>query len=118
MPTDDSNKYDSFKRKCVFVASNPFFILGLLLLLLVEVRLIYKLWIRPKYPVDLSSSLVLQIAFLLPFLVISVLLYRIDTHLHKEEISPSFAEALNVWLLSLLMVVYLAFSLFLSFATR
>jgi hypothetical protein len=115
MPADDSNKYDSFKRKCVFFASNPFFILGLLFLFLAEVILIYKLWLMPKCPVDLLSAIVLQTVFLMPFFAISILWYRIDKQMNKEEVSPSFAEALNVGLLSLLTVVYLAFTLFLNY---
>jgi hypothetical protein len=118
MPTDDSNKCDSIKRKCVFVASNPFFILGLLFLFLAEVSLIYTLWIRPKCPVVLLSTIILQIAFLMPFLAISVLWYRIDKYMNKEEISPSFAETLNIGLLSLLTVVYLAFTLLLNYVGR
>ena len=118
MAENDTSKSDSVKSKCIFVASNPFFILGLLLLFIAEVSLIYKLWIKPKYPVDHLSAFVLQIAFLMPFLFISVFWYRIDKHMNKEEISPSFAEALNMWLLVLLAVVYLVFSLFLSVVTR
>jgi len=54
----------------------------------------------------------------MPFLFISVFLYRIDKHLNKEEISPSFAESLNTGLLMLLCVVYMAFSFFLNYVGR
>jgi hypothetical protein len=118
MSNNDTNKSDSIKRKCLVVTSNPFFIIGLLFLFLVEVRLIYKLWIRPQYSVDLLSALVLQFAYLLPFLVISIIWYTIDKHLNKEEISPSFAEALNNRLFGLVIVVYIAFSFFLNYVGR
>jgi hypothetical protein len=38
--------------------------------------------------------------------------------MNKEEISPSFAETLNIGLLSLLTVVYLAFTLLLNYVGR
>jgi hypothetical protein len=118
MSTDDSNQSDSIQHKCVFITSNPFFILGLLFLLFAEVSLIHKLWIKPKYPVDLLSAIVLHIAFLMPFLAISALWYRIDKQTNKEEISPSFAESINMGLLMLLMIVYIAFTLFLNYVGR
>jgi hypothetical protein len=118
MPADDSSQYDSIKHKCVFVVSNPFFILGLFLLSLPEANLIYKLWIKPKYPVDPLAAFGLQFVYLMPFLFISVFWYRIDKQMNKEGISPSFAEELNRGLLILLTVVYLLFSVFLNFVTR
>jgi hypothetical protein len=60
----------------------------------------------------------LQFASLMPFLFISVFWYRIDKHMNKEEISPSFAESLNRGLLILLSMLYLLFPIFLSFVTR
>ncbi len=88
------------------------------LLSLPEANLIYKLWIKPKYPVDPLAAFVLQFVYLMPFLIISALWYRIDKHIDKEEISPSFAESLNVGLVILLTVVYLQFPVFLGFVTR
>jgi len=90
----------------------------LLFLLLAEVSLIHTVWIKPKYPVDNLSAIVSQVAFLMPFLMISVLWYRIDKQTNKEEISPSFAENLNTGLLLLLMVVYGAFTQFFYYVIR
>jgi len=61
--TNDADKCDPIKRKCVFSEPNPFFMLGLLMVSLSEANLIYKLWIKPKYPVDPLAAFGLQIFF-------------------------------------------------------
>lgn len=118
MAEENSGNYDSIKRKCVSAVTNPFFILGLVMVSLSEASLIHKLWVKPKYPVDPISAFGLQIAFLMPFLFISVFWYKIDRQIHKEGISPSFAEELNRGLLVFLTALYLLVPTMLSSVTH
>jgi hypothetical protein len=118
MLTNDAEKCDPIKHKHILAAPNAFFIVGLVLVSLVDANLVHKLWIKPKYAVGPLYAFTLQFVFLMPFLAISTIWHRIEKQMSKEEISPSFADALSILLLGLLVMVYSAFSLFMDIVPR
>jgi len=118
MPIDESNKYDPIKHKYIFIPSNAVFIMGFLLMSVVEANLILHLWIKPKHPIDDQIALCLQLGFLFPAILIFFSRFIIGKNMKKGDISPSFASGLCVLLGSIFLVVYSAFTLFLIVIPR
>lgn len=115
MPTDDSNKYDPIKHKQIFVLSNAVFIIALLIACMFEAGFIFRVWIRPRQPVDAVIAPCTQFMVLAPAFLILFLRLMTGKKMKKGEIGPSFASGLSLNLGILLMIVYMAFMQLMTF---